>query len=139
MVRRPAFAQFLTRRSAVPEERGALFDRIRAVEALQQENLLAYAAPELGARRRTKAEYELIAARLDSQLELLNKRIRALGGPELPEALTHCDLEAEWPELPFYARRRIVEILIARVTVLPVGRGCRRFDPDSSLRVDWTF
>jgi hypothetical protein len=74
MVRRPAFTQFLNRRSAVPDERGDLLDQIRAVEALQRENLVAYAAPEPGARRRTKAEYELIAARLDSQLDLLNKK-----------------------------------------------------------------
>jgi hypothetical protein len=38
----------------------------------------------------------------------------------------------------FYARRRVVETLIARVTLLPTGRGCRRFDP-SSVRIDWTF
>jgi DNA invertase Pin-like site-specific DNA recombinase len=138
MVRRPAFTQFLNRRSAVPDERGHLLDQIRAVEALQRENLVAYAAPEPGARRRTKAEYELIAARLDSQLDLLNKRVRALSAPELPEAITHGDLEAEWPTLPFYARRRIVETLIARVTLLPVGRGCRQFDP-ASLNVEWTF
>jgi hypothetical protein len=64
MVRRPAFTQFRNRRSAVPDERGDLLDQIWAVEALQRENLVAYAAPEPGARRRTKAEYELIAARL---------------------------------------------------------------------------
>jgi hypothetical protein len=39
MVRHPTFARFLTRRSAVPEERTALLDQIRAVEALQRENL----------------------------------------------------------------------------------------------------
>lgn len=138
MVRHPAFAQFLTRRSAVPEERGALLNHIREVEALQQENLVAYAAPEPGARRRTKAEYELIAARLDSQLDLLNKQLHALSRPELPDALTHSDFEQQWTTLPFYARRRIVETLIARVTLLPTGRGCRRFDP-SSVRIDWTF
>jgi hypothetical protein len=32
----------------------------------------------------------------------------------------------------------VVETLIARVTVLPVGRGCRRFDPNS-MRIEWTF
>jgi hypothetical protein len=48
MVRHPAFAQFLTRRSAVPEERGALLNHIREAEALQQENLVAYATPEPG-------------------------------------------------------------------------------------------
>lgn len=138
MVRRPAFTQLLTRRSAVPEERAALLNQIRAVEALQQENLVAHAAPEPGARRRTKAEYELIAARLDGQLDLLNKQLRALSTPELPDALTHSDLEQEWPALPFYARRRILETLIARVTLLPTGRGCRHFDP-SSVRIDWTF
>jgi hypothetical protein len=47
-------------------------------------------------------------------------------------------MHQEWSALPFYARRRIVETLIARVTLLPTGRGCRRFDP-SSLRIDWTF
>jgi hypothetical protein len=138
MVRHPAFAQFLTRRSAVPEERGTLLNHIRAVEALQQENLVEYAAPEPGARRRTKAEYELIAARLDSQLDLLNKQLHALTGPELPDALIHSDFEQQWATLPFDARRRIVETLIARVTLLPTGRGCRRFDP-SSVRIDWTF
>ena len=134
----PAFARFLTRHSTAPEERGALLDQIRAVEALKQENLLAYAAPEPRARRRSKAEYELIAARLNGQLGLLNKQLRALSTPELPEALTHGDLEAEWPALPFYARRRIVETLIARVTLLLVGRGCRNFDP-SSVQIDWAF
>jgi site-specific DNA recombinase len=138
MVRHPAFTQFLTRRSAVPEERGAQLNQIRAVEALQQENLVAYAAPEPGTRRRTKAEYELIAARLDDQLDLLNKQLRALSTPELPDALVHGDLEQEWLTLPFYARRRILETLIAKITLLPVGRGCRRFDP-TSLRVEWTF
>jgi hypothetical protein len=138
MVRHPMFAQFLTRRSAVPEERSALLNQISEVEALQQENLVAYAAPELGARRRTKAEYELVAGRLDSQLELLNKQLRALSTPELPDTLTYGDLELEWPALPFYARRRIVGTLIARVTLLPTGRGCRQFDP-SSVRIDWTF
>jgi hypothetical protein len=62
----------------------------------------------------------------------------AYAAPELPEAITHGDLEAERPTLPFYARRRIVETLIARVTLLPVGRGCRRFDPNST-RIEWTF
>jgi DNA invertase Pin-like site-specific DNA recombinase len=138
MVRRPAFAQFMTRRSTATDERGALLNHIRAVEALHQENLVAHAAPEPGAHRRTKAEYELIAARLDSQLDVLNKKMRALSAPELPEAITGGDLEAEWPTLPFYARRRVVETLIARVTLLPVGRGCRRFDP-SSTRIEWTF
>jgi hypothetical protein len=138
MVRHPVFAQFLTRRSAVPEERGVLLNQVREVEALQQENLVAYAAPEPGARRRTKAEYELIAARLDGQLDLLNKQLRVLSTPELPDALTDGDLEQEWPTLPFYARRRIVETLIARVTLLPTGRGCRQFDP-SSIRIEWTF
>jgi hypothetical protein len=104
----------------------------------QRENLVAYAAPEPGVRRRSKAEYELIAARLDGQLDLLNKRVRALTAPALPDALTDGDLEQEWPVLPFYARRRVVETLIARVTLLPTGRGCRRFDP-SSVRIDWTF
>jgi hypothetical protein len=119
-----------------------VLERIRAVEALQQENLVAYAAPEPGARRRSKAEYELIAGRLDSQLDLLNRQLRALAMPELPDALTHSDLEGEWPSLPFYARRRVVEALITRVTLLPVGRGCRRLDPEfvrESMRIDWTF
>jgi site-specific DNA recombinase len=138
VVRRPAFARFLTRRSAVPQQRGVLLDQIRAVEALQQENLVAYAAPEPGVRRRSKAEYELVAARLDGQLDLLNKELRALSVPELPGALTGGDLEQEWPLLPFYARRRIIETLIARVTLLPVGRGCRQFDP-SSVLIHWTF
>jgi hypothetical protein len=48
-----------------------------------------------------------------------------LSAPELPKALTGGDLETEWADLPFYARRRIVETLVARVMVLPVGRGCR--------------
>ena len=138
MVRRPVFAQFLTRRSAVPDKRIELLSQVRAVEALQQENLVAYAAPEPGTRRRSKAEYELIAARLDGQLNLLNKKIRALSVPEMPDALTDGDLEEAWPALPFYARRRIVETLIARVTLLPTGRGCRQFDP-SSVRIDWAF
>ena len=88
MVQHPAFGQFLTRRSAVPEERGALLNHISR--------------------------------------------------PELPDALTHSDFEQQWTTLPFYARRRIVETLIARVTLLPTGQGCRRFDP-SSVRIDWTF
>jgi site-specific DNA recombinase len=138
VVRRPAFAQFLTRRSAVPDERVALLAEIRAVEALQEENLVAHAAPELGARRRSKSEYELIATRLDRQMELLNKKLRVVSIPDLPDALTETNLEREWPRLPFYARRRVLETLIARVTLLPVGRGCRRFDP-SSVRIDWTF
>jgi site-specific DNA recombinase len=138
MVRQPAFTHFLTRRSLAPEERGAVLNQIRAVEALQQENLVAYAAPEPGARRRTKAEYELIAVRLDGQLDLLNKQLRALSTPELPDALTDGDLEQEWPALPFYARRRIVETLIARVTLFATGRGCRQFTT-SSVRIDWTF
>ena len=138
MVRRPAFARFLSRRTSVPDQRAALLEQIRAVEALQQENLVAYAAPEPGDRRRSKAEYELVAARLDRQLGLLNSKLRALSAPELPGALTGGGLEAEWAALPFYARRRIVETLIARVTVFPVGRGCRQFDP-SSVRIDWTF
>jgi hypothetical protein len=142
MVRRPAFAQFLTRRGSAPEERVGVLERIRAVEALQQENLIAYGAPEPGARRRTKAEYELIADRLDRQLDVLNRQLHALAVPELPEALTRGDLEAEWPGMPFWARRRVVETLIARVTLLQVGRGCRRLDPEfvrDSLRIDWTF
>jgi DNA invertase Pin-like site-specific DNA recombinase len=138
MVQRPAFAQFLSRRTTALDQRGALLEQIRAVEALQQENLVAYAAPEPGERRRSKADYELVAARLDRQLGLLNHKLRALRAPELPEALAGGDLEAEWAALPFYARRRIVDTLIARVTVLPVGRGCRKFDP-SSVRIDWTF
>jgi hypothetical protein len=63
------------------------------VVALQQENLVAYAAPKPGTRRRSKAEYELIAARLDGRLNLLNKKLRALGTPELLNALTDGDLE----------------------------------------------
>jgi hypothetical protein len=73
IVRRPEFDHFLNRRSAVPLERVALLEKIRTVELLQQENLVAYAAPELGDRRRNKADYQLIAARLDQQLDLLNK------------------------------------------------------------------
>jgi hypothetical protein len=127
-----------TRRSAVPDERRALLDQIRAVEALQQGNLVAYAAPEPGDRRRSKAEYELVAARLDGQLDLLNKKLRALTAPELPDTLTRGDLEQEWPTLPFYARRRIIETLIASVTLLATGRGCRQFEP-SSVVIHWTF
>jgi site-specific DNA recombinase len=138
MVRRPAFVEFLTQQSTLPDERGKLLEQVRGVEALQQENLVAYAAPEPGARRRSKAEYELVAARLDGQLELLNRKLRALSAPELPDALTDGDLEQRWPALPFYARRRIVETLIARVMLLPTGRGCRQFDP-SSVRIVWTF
>jgi site-specific DNA recombinase len=139
MVRSPLFAQFLTQRITQHDQRGALLEQMRAVEALQEENLVAYAAPEPGDRRRSKAEYELVASRLDRQLGPLNNRLRALNTPELPEALTRGgDLQDEWAALPFYARRRIVETLIARVTVLSVGRGCRRFDP-SSVRIDWTF
>jgi site-specific DNA recombinase len=141
MVRRPAFREFLTRRGA-PQERPGVLEQIRAVEAFQRENLVAFAAPEPGVWRRSKAEYELIADRLDQQLDLLNRQLRALAVPELPEALTDGDLEAEWPDLPFYARRRVVETLIARVTVLSVGRGCRRLDPNfvrDSMRIDWTF
>jgi site-specific DNA recombinase len=138
MVRRPAFTDFLSRRSAVPEERAVLLNQIREVEALQRDNLVAYAAPAPGSRRRTKAEYELIALRLDGQLEVLNKRVRALSRPGLPDALSDGNLDQEWPMLPFYARRRIIETLIARVMLLPSGRGCRHFDP-SSVRIDWTF
>ena len=138
IVRHPAFAHYLTRRGALPDERSELLEDIRAVEALQRENLVAYAAPEPGDRRRSKADYELIAVRLDRQLDLLNKKLRALSTPELPEALTRGDLEQEWTTLPFYARRRIVETLIARVILLPVGRGCRQFEP-SSVHIDWTF
>jgi hypothetical protein len=115
-----------------------LLSQIREVEALQRENLVAYAAPEPGTRRRSKAEYELIAARLDDQLELLNKRVRALSRPELPDVLSDGNLDQEWPTLPFYARRRTIETLIARVILLPSGRGCRHFDP-STVRIDWTF
>jgi hypothetical protein len=110
----------------------------RRPEQLQQENLVAYAAPEPGDRRRSKAEYELVAARLDRQLGLLNNKLRALSAPELPGVLTGRDLETEWAALPFYTRRRVAETLIARVTLFPVGRGCRQFDP-SSVRIDWTF
>jgi site-specific DNA recombinase len=138
MVHRPAFTQFLRRRSAAPEQRATLLEQVRVVEALQQDNLVAYAAPEPGARRRSKTEYELVAARLDGQLDLLNKRLRALSTPELPDALASGDLEREWPSLPFYAQRRIVQTLIARITLLPVGQGCRRFAL-SSLRIEWAF
>jgi hypothetical protein len=100
MVRRPAFAQFLTRRSAIPDERGKLLEQIRAVEALQQESLVAYAAPEPGARRRTKAEYELIAARLDDQLNLLNKKIRAVSAPELPDTSPTMTSKTSGPSSP---------------------------------------
>jgi DNA invertase Pin-like site-specific DNA recombinase len=79
MVRRPAFTQFLTQRSTAPDERGALLNEMRAVEALQKENLVAYAAPEPGARRRSRAEYELIAARLVLQPHLLPLEIRGHG------------------------------------------------------------
>jgi hypothetical protein len=79
-----------------------------------------------------------VAARLDRQLGLLNNKLRALSAPELPEALAGGELETEWAGLAFYARRRIVETLVARVILLPVGRGCRQFDP-SSVRIDWTF
>jgi hypothetical protein len=85
-----------------------------------------------------RPRYELIAARLDGHLDLFNKKLRALSAPELPDALAHGDLEQEWPALPFYARRRIIETLIARVTLLPTGRGCRQFDP-SSVLIHWTF
>lgn len=64
MVRRPAFAQFLARRPTVPDQRGALLEQIRAVEALQQENLVVYAAPEPGERRRSKAEIGRSSRRL---------------------------------------------------------------------------
>jgi site-specific DNA recombinase len=138
IVRAPAFARFLARRSLAPSERGELLAQMKVVEALQKENLLAYAAPEPGTRRRSKAEYELIASRLDTQVDLLNRKLRSLSGPELPDALNREDLEQEWPALPFYARRRIVETLVARVTLTAVGRGCRRFDP-SSVQIDWTF
>jgi hypothetical protein len=138
IVRGPAFARFLARRSLAPSERGELLEQIKAVETLQKENLIAYAAPEPGTRRRSKAEYGLIASRLDTQVDLLNRKLRSLTGPELPDALNHGDLEQDWPVLPFDARRRIVETLIARVTLTAVGRGCRRFDP-SSVRIDWAF
>jgi hypothetical protein len=42
----------------------------------------------------------MIADRLDRQLDLLNRPLRALAVPELPDALTDGDLEAEWPGLP---------------------------------------
>lgn len=119
MVRRPAFSQFLAQRSKLPDERAKLVDQIRIVETLQHENLVAYAAPEPGSRRRSKAEYELVAARLDAQLDLLNRRIRALSTSELPMALIDGDLENEWPTLPFYARRRILETLLVQVKLLP--------------------
>jgi hypothetical protein len=83
IVRHSAFTQFLTRRSTIPAERTQLLEQIRAVETLQQENLVAYAAPEPGDRRRSKAEYESIAARRDRQLILLNQKLRALSTPEL--------------------------------------------------------
>jgi hypothetical protein len=73
-----------------------------------------------------------------ASLTFSNKKLRALSAPELPDALADDDLEQQWPALPFYARRRIVETLIARVTLLPTGRGCRRFDP-LSLQIVWTF
>jgi hypothetical protein len=54
------------------------------------------------------------------------RRLRALAVPELPEALTRGDLEAEWPDMPFWARRGAVEARIARVTLLR--------DPGVSIR-----
>jgi hypothetical protein len=62
---------------------------------------VGYAAPEPGEQRRSKAENELVAARLDRQLGLLNNKLRALSAPELPKALTGGDLETEWADLPF--------------------------------------
>jgi hypothetical protein len=138
MVRRPAFTQFLTQRSTLPNERRKLLDQIRVAEALHHENLVAYAAPEPGGRRRSKAEYELVAARLDTQLDFLKRKVRALSTSELPKELSDGDLEGEWPTLPFYARRRVLETLIIHVKLLPVGRGCRQFDP-ASVKIEWTF
>jgi hypothetical protein len=67
---------------------------------LQQENLVAYAAPEPGARRRSNGEYELIAARLDGQLNVMNKQLRILSTPDLADVLTDGDLEQAWPRAP---------------------------------------
>jgi hypothetical protein len=100
IVRHPAFTQFLTRRSAVPDERQALLIQIRAIEALQQENLVAYAAPEPGARRRSNGEYELIAARLDGQLNVMNKQLRILSTPELPTSSPTVTLNRHGPRSP---------------------------------------
>jgi hypothetical protein len=64
--------------------------------------------------------------------------IAALAESSTGQTLPDEALEQEWQVLPFYARRRIIESLIARVTLLPVGRGCRQFDP-SSVLIHWTF
>jgi hypothetical protein len=45
IVRGPAIARFLARRSLAPSERGELLEQIKAVEVLQKENLIADAAP----------------------------------------------------------------------------------------------
>ena len=104
IVRHPAFAQFLDRRSTAPLERERLLEQLRAIEALQQENLVAYAAPEPGARRRSKAEYELIAARLDRQHDL-RKRQPAETPAKNVRARQHRDCEdnAEQNEFPLHS------------------------------------
>jgi hypothetical protein len=46
--------------------------------------------------------------------------------------LTNGNLEDEWPTLPFYAPRRILETLLVRVKVLQVGRVV-----DNSIQHRW--
>jgi hypothetical protein len=57
-------------------------------------------------------------------------------GSGLAKALSDGDLEGEWPTLPFYARRRVLETLIIHIKLLPVGR--RQFD-SASVKIEWTF
>ncbi len=93
------------------------------IEARLTELTGAYAGGEI-----TRAEWQAARA-------VLAERLSALPGPVRPTPRLPADVAAAWPRLDLEGRRRILGIVLSKVTVNP-AKGPRRFDPNRIV-IDW--
>jgi hypothetical protein len=101
---------------------------ITEIEALREEY-----AQEAAAGRLRPAEWRAVREGLDAR-QREAERVLGAWAPNLRAVLSdvpkrRTEAEAWWADATMRRRREVVQTLIERIEVAPVGRGARRFDP----------
>ena len=101
---------------------------VTEIETLRQEYAQEAAAGDL-----KPGEWRAVREGLDRR-QREAERILSAWAPNLRAVLSdvptgRSEVEAWWQGAPMRRRREVVQVLVERVDVAPVGRGARRFDP----------
>jgi hypothetical protein len=126
------------------EEHAALRQQRAEIDIQRKELGAARFAPPLGRQPLADDVDQFAAARLDANLQAIDRRLQEIAARSaMPASVAFDDLEDEWEGLPLHTKRRILEFVFRRVVLLPVGRlgrAERLRDPElleSTIRVEF--